>query len=316
MLQFKPKQEFESDNPSKKWNIGVDRRHVAAFVALALLVGFGFGYAIFNFTTRPEAEPDRDSTILESLSSENKDPASLTISDTGEFARVTRIVRADTLEVEGVGIVQMIGIETPDGKAPTEIYGIHGQRALEYVQSSLLGQDVRLESDPAVSPRSPDLQKIAYVFTRDGQLFNAEMVKQGHALVRVADNFRLIDQFRSLEADAMRGMRGIWGFGGSSPNTAGTKTTSSPSLGGTGDRPRRLAPLLPSELGPNVPAVADPNAAATEPLVWVSSSDRMYHKSGCEYLGKKRQALSASQARADAYTSCSRCFASTVLKAR
>jgi endonuclease YncB( thermonuclease family) len=327
MLELKPQQEFESDNRSNKWNIGVDRRHVAAFVALALLLGFGLGYAISQFNAPPESDPDRDlvTSLEASPSAENRNPPSSLGSDSTEFQNVTRIVRADTLEVEGVGVVQMIGIETPDGKAPTEIYGVHGQRALEYVQKTLLGQPVRLESDSAVASSNADVQKMAYVFTRDGQLFNAEMIKEGHALVRVADNFRLVDQFRLLEADAMRGMRGIWGFGGgtslssSKPPTTASQPPPSSTSPTAGDRPRRLTPLSPSELGPNVPAVSDPGAAAsnsTEPLVWISTSDRTYHKSGCDYLGKKRQALSASQARADGYASCSRCFASTVLKAR
>jgi hypothetical protein len=41
----------------------------------------------------------------------------------------------------------------------------------------------------------------------------------------------------------------------------------------------------------------------------------MYHKSGCEYLGKKKQALPLSQARSGGYLACGRCYPSTTLKA-
>ena len=77
---------------------------------------------------------------------------------------------------------------------------------------------------------------------------------------------------------------------------------------------------MPSEIGPNLPALSGSSGASSpatpsEAMVMTSSSDRMYHKSGCEYLGKRKQALPLSQARSSGYTACGRCYPSTTLKA-
>jgi hypothetical protein len=211
----------------------------------------------------------------------------------------------------------MIGIETPDGKGPKEIYGPYAEKAFAFAQSSLAGQNVRLDFDAAnasTGNKGASGQTLAYVYTQDGTLFNGEMIRQGHAFLRDIEPFRRIDEFRGLEREAMQAMRGIWGS--SSPNTSVASTTQPPSGSqAVNDKSRRLSPLLPSDLGPNVPAMSGP-VSPSEQSVFVSGADRTYHRASCEFLGKKHQAISLSQAKAEGYTACSRCFASTVMKAR
>jgi micrococcal nuclease len=309
MLQFKHPHP-ESAEPPARWNIGFDRRHVAAYVSLALVAGLAGGLLIARYITRKE-------TATPPLSSEARPPAQQTSTDNalGEFYRVTRIVRADTLDVESIGQVRMIGIETPDGKSPAQIYGVHGQRALSFVEKAVLGQEVRLEFD-STGGRTKDEagQTLAYVYTRDGTLINAEMVKQGLALVR-REPSRLANDFRGYEREAIQAMRGIWGSSSSSgsaaPVAASTITPPPPA----GDKPKKLSPLSPSDLGVNIPALTGSASSPGEQSVWVSSGDKMYHKSGCEFLSKKKHTLGLSQAKSEGYTACSRCYASTVLKA-
>jgi hypothetical protein len=168
---------------------------------------------------------------------------------------------------------------------------------------------VRIESDSnneSKDHRDDSGHRLAYVYTSDGRLFNRELVEQGLAFVRTADKFKLVEDFRNRERDAMQAMRGVWGLsdGGSSPVA---------DLG-AGSKQKRLTPLLPSELDsrPQPPALLTPS---TEPMVFVSAEDRIYHKENCEYAGKKKQALPLSQAKSQGYSSCGRCFASTVLRA-
>jgi endonuclease YncB( thermonuclease family) len=242
-----------------------------------------------------------------------------------EFRRVTRILRADTIEVEGVGPVKMIGVESPDGKPPREVYAVHGQNALSFVERSLLNQDVKLEFDPENTERGNKNEAgetLAYVYTRDGTLINAEMLKQGLAFVRTSDSFRLNNDFRNFERDAMREMRGVWGSSSSSASLASANpaTQQGPALNSntSDEAKRRLSPLAPSALGPNIPAISGTGASSSsssEPTVIVSQGERLYHKAGCELLGKKKQSIPLAIARAQGYTACSRCFASTVLKA-
>jgi endonuclease YncB( thermonuclease family) len=220
-------------------------------------------------------------------------------------------VRADTIEVEDIGPVRMIGIETPDGKSPKEIYGVHGQRAMSFVEKALLGQEVRLESDTA-RDKDDAGELLAYVYTRDGALINGEMVKQGLALVR-PEPFKLANDFRGYEREAMQSMRGVWGSS-SSPSTASASSPVTPPPAPE-EKPKKLAPLPPSALGANIPAISVPSGIPGEQMVWVSAGDKMYHKSGCDFLDKKKHTVGLSQAKSEGYTACSRCYASTVLKA-
>ncbi|HWP44585.1 MAG TPA: thermonuclease family protein [Blastocatellia bacterium] len=310
MLPFKQEEIKPAEMPLR-WKVGVDQRQVALYVGLALVAGFAMGFATARYIAGDEAMATPSLAKSEGDSrAETESPA------LSQFRRVTRILRADTVELDGAEIVRMIGIETPDGKSQ---YLDHGKQALAFSEKMLLGQDVRVEFDPAYSSRNhkdDEGRTLAYLYTQSGAMVNRELVRQGHAFVRVSEPFQFIEEFRSEERQAMASMRGVWGLSGSSAELAsaaaggGSASTDSTS---SGERPRKLSPLLPSEIGPNLPAVSG-QTAQTEPLVFVSASDRMYHKSACEYLAKKNDTLTASEARAKGYTACGRCFASTVLK--
>ena len=310
MLQFKEHQ-FETEELPSRWSIGIDRRHVAAYVGLALVAGFAAGFIVSRYISRKDInEPP--------LLSETHTPARQPAAEMplGEFHRVSRMVRADVIEVEGVGPVRLLGIETPDGKSPKEIYAEHGQRALSFAEKLLLGQDVRLEFDPELGGDKDEAgHTLAYVYTRDGTLVNGEMVKQGFAFVRGAEQFRLANDFRGFERDAMQAMRGVWGSSSSSASLASTQssTTVPPPL--VDDKQKKLSPMAPSAFGANIPAISGSPTTPLEPSVWVSPGDKMYHKSGCEFLEKKKRTMPLSQAKGEGFTACSRCYASTVLKA-
>lgn len=320
MLSFK--QQYEADDIPTRWNIGVDRRHVAVYVALALVAGFVLGFIVSRSLTRKE----NPSTVGPSAATPPQSPArtypaASADAQSTEFRRVTRILRADTIEVEGIGPVRMIGVETPDGKPPREVYGVHGQNALSFAERTLLNQDVKLEFDPENAARgnkSESGEIIAYVYTRDGTLVNQEMLKQGLAFVRPTEQFQLSNDFRNFERDAMREMRGVWGSSssGSAPLASAPSAAQPAPPNASDESRRRLSPMSPSALGPNVPAISGTSqTSSSEPSVYVSQEDRLYHKAGCEFLGKKKQALPLTAAKSQGYTACSRCYASTVLKA-
>jgi endonuclease YncB( thermonuclease family) len=310
MLQFK-QQQFETEELPPRWSIGVDRRHVAAYVGLALVAGFAAGFIASRYINRKE--PSAAAALVADTRPSSRQPAVET--PTGEFHRVSRIIRADAIEVEGVGPVRLLGIETPDGKSPKEIYGVHGQRAVSFVEKTLLGQEVRLEFDSQAGRDKDDTgQVLAYVYTHDGTLVNGEMVKQGFAFVRGTEQFRMANDFRGFEREAMQGMRGVWGSSSSSTTLASTPSSAATPSSPVDDK-RKLSPLAPSAFGANIPAISGSPTAPSEPGVWVSTADKMYHKSGCDFLDKKKRSVPLSQAKIEGFTACSRCYASTVLKA-
>src|SRR5437588_3697902 len=195
MLQFKQRQ-IESERVPDRWNVGIDRRRVVTYVAMSLAAGFALGFIAAKYLTRAQPVEAHLSQTAPSIR-----PAAADTLD-GEFHRVTRVIRGDTVEVDGIGPVKMIGVETPDGKTPRNIYEIHGERALSYVQKTLVGQDVRLEYDSTVSHTSDSAPAHAYVYTRDGTLVNGEMIRQGLAFLQSAEQFRLAGDFRGYDRAA------------------------------------------------------------------------------------------------------------------
>jgi micrococcal nuclease len=320
MLSFK-NQEVPQEGLAQRWKIGIDRERVAMFVGIALIGGFILGFATAKFINRAEGVKAEEAKAK----TEDKVRTSAEVLPLlPENARVTRIIRADTVEVEGIGPIHLIGVETPDGKTPVETYAQHGKNALAFTEKALLNQDVRIEYDPtyaAKNHKDAAGQTLAYLYTKDGAMVNVELLKQGLAFAKLTESFKRVEEFRGSEREAMAVMRGLWGMDGS-PSSATASTTTSPaanttpSSAETPNKPGRLSPLSPSEIGPNIPATSGATASPgspSEPMVYVA--DKMYHKAGCELLDKKRQLMALSQARASGHSACGRCFASTVMKA-
>lgn len=311
MLDLKQLQ-HQSEDISPRWSIGIDRRHVVAYVAIALIVGATGGFLAGSYLARKEPTSP---LLTDAKASVRNDTPSEPVNKTH---RVTKIIRGDTIEVDGSSQIHLIGVETPDGKSPREIYGVHGQRALDFAQKTLLGQDVRLETDNSTGGEAKDETgaTMAYVYLSDGTLINAEMVKQGLAFVKPIEH-RLASSFRGFEREAMQNMRGVWGSSssGSSSSLATTPATSTPSGSSSPDKPKKIEPLPPSAVGLNIPALSGSSSSSSDQSVWVSGADKMYHKSSCDFLDKKKHPVTLSQAKSEGFTACSRCYASTVLKA-
>jgi micrococcal nuclease len=307
-------------NGEQKWDLGTDRRHVAAYVGLALIAGFTLGFlaARYVVTDRATKKPSSGAEVAGSVGAAAKQPEATELPSPNEYRKVTNVAHADTIEVEGVGLVRMLGIETPDRKSPEESYGDQAKAALEFTKESLLGKDVRLEFDSSVATGNKNEagELLAYVYTQDGTLFNAEMIKQGRAFA-VADPFKMADDFRGYERGAMEAGRGVWGADGgrSASSDTGLGSVREPPSHGLEPKSKKLAPLLPSDIDPGTPPLAGSAGSPAEVMVYVSSADHMYHKAGCEYLAKKNHAISLSEAKAGGYVACGRCFASTVMKA-
>lgn len=319
MLPFKkPSAEIAVSAPDNtpRWKVGIEKERVAVFVGVALIAGFLFGYTTARFMIRV----DEERVAAEKAKVEESAREKTDISQpAAAFYRVNRILRGDIVEVEKIGAVRLIGVETPDGMHPAETYATPGKNALAFTEQSLLNQEVRLEFDPAFAAKdNKDLagQTLAYLYTSDGKLFNAELVKQGHAFVR-EESFAKLDDFRGYTREAMAAMRGLWGMNSSATasTTPATASTTAPGSGKTG----KLSPMQPSEIGPNIPAASGTTTAVTTdtagPMVYVSAPEKIYHKSGCERLGKKRQLLPLSHAKSSGYIACGRCFPSTSMKA-
>jgi micrococcal nuclease len=149
--------------------------------------------------------------------------------------RVTKVPEGDTLVVDGVGKVRLLGIKsadqpavdvgpsgpppqprhdppgTPSKPAPAAVSGRirltreHPSRDL--LRKLALGQVVRIEYDP-IAASSGD--RAAYLFLENGTLLNAEMLRAGRARLDLSRQFARQLEFKQLEDDARSAAVGIW----------------------------------------------------------------------------------------------------------
>jgi micrococcal nuclease len=317
MISFK-QQEAVQEDLTPRWKIGVDKNQVALFIAGALILGFALGFLTARLIQKNDDPNAAEQKRIEEAQRPRPSEAKVA---SGVYA-VKGIIKADTLEVDQLGPVRMIGIETPDGNA-NSTYKIPGQEARAYTEKYLLNSEVKIEFDPVYAPngnRDANGQLSAYIYTKDDLLFNAELLKQGYAFVRTSEKFKLAEDFNAFEREALMAMRGVWGNSTTASNTPPpTNPDASTEPGSPSKRPRSTA-LDPSAIGPNINPLPGggvtapaPSTNPGEPTVLVSA-DRMYHKAGCEFIGKKGRAMSLSEARSSGYSACSRCFPSTGIK--
>jgi endonuclease YncB( thermonuclease family) len=156
----------------------------------------------------------------------------VTVVPTAAWAqRVTKVPDGETLVVDGVGKVHLLGIKSADEPAlhvgpsgprpqpsrdpskpsPPAVSGhmnlMRDRPSRDFLRKAALGKTVRIEYDPLVGSNS---DRSAYLFLEDGTLLNAEMLKAGRARLDVTRQFVREAEFKHLEDEAIRLGVGIW----------------------------------------------------------------------------------------------------------
>lgn len=133
---------------------------------------------------------------------------------------VSWVYDGDTLQIETLGTVRLIGIDVPERKnSSRDRYladqGISAARqrdiyraAKEFNIRQVKGQKVSLALDDP--PRDRHGRLLAYVYLPDGRLLNRLLVERGLAVVYRRFAFALKEEFLAAEARAMRDRVGLW----------------------------------------------------------------------------------------------------------
>ncbi len=121
---------------------------------------------------------------------------------------VIRVIDGDTVVLESVGRVRLIGIDTPETVDPRKPVEFFGREASEYLRGMLAGQRVRLEYD---QPRRDRYGRtLAYLFLADSRFVNLEMIVRGYAHAYPKYPFRYLEEFTAAERAAREAGRGLW----------------------------------------------------------------------------------------------------------
>lgn len=124
--------------------------------------------------------------------------------------RVDRVVDGDTVVLDHLGTVRLIGIDTPETVHPTKPVECYGPEASAFLKGLLFWGRVRLEYGNEF--RGNYGRQLFYLFREDGLDINLELVRQGYARA-YRDRFPhpRKAEFVQAEDDARARKVGLWG---------------------------------------------------------------------------------------------------------
>jgi micrococcal nuclease len=133
---------------------------------------------------------------------------------------VTWVYDGDTLKIDPIGKVRLVGIDTPERESSRrdrylEGLGISAARQRQIYQAAkefnirhVKGQSVHLTLDSP--PRDRHNRLLAYVHMPDGRLLNRVLIEQGLAVVYRRFTFRMKEDFLVAEEEAQQNKLGLW----------------------------------------------------------------------------------------------------------
>lgn len=130
------------------------------------------------------------------------------------FYPVTRIVDGDTFWVDDgseKGIkVRLTGVDAPETRnSRNKVKAAFGDESTRYLTGLIAGKRVRLEYD--IDTLDQYGRTLAYVYLEDGTFVNANMLKEGYAMVlTVPPNVKYTEEFVKLARKARERNRGLW----------------------------------------------------------------------------------------------------------
>ncbi|MBW2937539.1 thermonuclease family protein [Aureisphaera sp. CAU 1614] len=130
------------------------------------------------------------------------------------FLKVTKVVDGDTFWVDDgsdKGIkIRLIGVDAPESRnAFKKKKGYLGKEAKSYLSNLIEGRSVKLEYD--VDSLDQYGRTLAYVYLPDGTFVNANLVKNGYAMVMtIPPNVKYSDLFLKLQIIARQNNLGLW----------------------------------------------------------------------------------------------------------
>jgi len=139
--------------------------------------------------------------------------ASQKLKSIDNFLAVTKIVDGDTFWADNgtsKGIkIRLIGVDAPESrKIFKKGVGFYGKEAKAYLTKVLRGKKVKLAFD--VDSLDQFKRTLAYVYLEDGTFVNAELIKNGYAMVMtVPPNVKFADMFVKLQNEARQNNRGL-----------------------------------------------------------------------------------------------------------
>lgn len=122
-------------------------------------------------------------------------------------ARVEKVTDGDTVRLEGIGRVRLIGVDTPEVFGGAECYG---REASAFVKR-LLPPGSRVRFRLGVEERDRYGRALAYLWLSDGRMLNGLLAQEGYALaLTIPPNVDFAERFVAAARRAREARRGLW----------------------------------------------------------------------------------------------------------
>ncbi|HKB88398.1 MAG TPA: thermonuclease family protein [Patescibacteria group bacterium] len=132
-------------------------------------------------------------------------PSFLPFSPNFTYAKVTRVIDGDTIEIEDGQKVRYIGVDTSEIYPKIECYS---EEAKKENENLVLGRTVKLEKDVSETDKYSRLLRYVYL---DNEFINDELVKTGFAKVEtVPPDIKYKSEFLESENYAKENKLGLW----------------------------------------------------------------------------------------------------------
>lgn len=132
-----------------------------------------------------------------------------------DIRTVKKVVDGDTIWVSGKNNgpdekIRLIGIDAHETRnTAKKKVGFYGKEATAYLKKQVLGKRVRLEYD--VRKYDQYGRTLAYVHLENGRFINADLVRNGYAVVMtVSPNVKYADKFILYQQQARSNKQGLW----------------------------------------------------------------------------------------------------------
>ncbi|HSX17697.1 MAG TPA: thermonuclease family protein [Patescibacteria group bacterium] len=127
---------------------------------------------------------------------------------------IDHFVDGDTIAVNMDGKVEtirMVGVDTPETHKPNSPVQCYGPAAASYTKTLVGTNKVRLEADEKSTNRDRYNRLLRYVYTPDGKLVEAELIKNGYGFAYTDFPFTKSAEFVQDQASAKADNKGLWG---------------------------------------------------------------------------------------------------------
>jgi micrococcal nuclease len=128
--------------------------------------------------------------------------------------KVVDVIDGDTIRLSGGSLLRYIGLDTPEIRTKEDGRFVYNPQpfaleAKDYNRRLIEGKSVRIEFD--IEKKDKYGRLLGYCFVGD-TFVNAELIKEGFAvLYTFPPNVKYVDRFVSLQAEARKKEKGLWG---------------------------------------------------------------------------------------------------------